>query len=61
MVVSTTHPILSMLLTQLTHATSGPPVILAPGRRCLDLESRVKFPYIHESRYILESFLVVTN
>ena len=54
MAVSTSHPILSMLLT---HATSGPPVILGSGRRCLDLESRVKFPYIHKSRYILESFL----
>ena len=53
MVVSTTHPILSLLLT---HATSGPPVILGSGRRCPDLESRVKFPYIYKSRYILESF-----
>ena len=23
---------------------------------CLDLESQVKFPYIHQSRYLLESF-----
>ena len=26
------------------------------GKRCLDHESPVKFPYIHESRYLLESF-----
>ena len=30
--------------------------IKGPGRGCLDHESLGEFPYIHESRYLLESF-----
>ena len=30
--------------------------IKGSGRGCLDHESRVEFPYIHESRYLVKSF-----
>ena len=30
--------------------------IKGSGKGCMDHESLVEFPYIHESRYLLESF-----